>query len=403
MAGYEELLRNVPLLRGFSDGELRHLAGLVVERRFAADRVVFRQGDPADSLYLIVSGRLRVQMVTHGHQEVTLAMLGPGDVFGEMALLGNQPRSATVATVTDAMLLAVSKEVFERYLVANPSAVREMLRIVSHRQQDNVLRLSSLVEAPPPETQARAKIIALASTKGGVGRTTLAASLAVAFRLAGANRVALVDCCLQFGDIALLCNVQPKETVVDLVPYVRELTPEVVLAASVSHFSGIRVFAAPPRPELADLVQGEHIQAILAAMASEFDIIVVDTPPILQDVTLAIFDAAHLIVVVTAPEIASLKDAQILLATLQSIGHRSSKMAIAVNRFDSVGAIRPDDLSHFLGRAIDFRLPNDWRNITDARNHGVPPIIAAPKSPWSIRVLEMAQSILSHPSLDDRQ
>lgn len=88
------------ILEGLPEAERERLLQVSRRRRFAAGEVVFHRGDPADTLHLIARGRFAVRIVTPLGDTATLALLGPGQTFGELALLGEeQPRSATVAAL----------------------------------------------------------------------------------------------------------------------------------------------------------------------------------------------------------------------------------------------------------------------------------------------------------------
>jgi CRP/FNR family transcriptional regulator, cyclic AMP receptor protein len=103
------------LLAGVPDAELQHLISAARRRRFGRREVVFHDGDPADSLHLIVRGRFAVQLLTPVGDKVTVSVLGRSDSFGEMALIGGEPRrSATVLALEAGETLALHKSDFDR-------------------------------------------------------------------------------------------------------------------------------------------------------------------------------------------------------------------------------------------------------------------------------------------------
>jgi CRP-like cAMP-binding protein len=122
-------LRRTVLFADADPGRLAPLAGRAFLRRFAAGQVVVTEGEPSDHLYLVRAGRLRVLVRSPHGDELTLSVLGPGDTLGELSVLDQQPRSASVEALTDAHLLAL------------PAAeVREVLR------SDPVLLLATATE-----------------------------------------------------------------------------------------------------------------------------------------------------------------------------------------------------------------------------------------------------------------
>jgi CRP/FNR family transcriptional regulator, cyclic AMP receptor protein len=104
-----------PLLEGVAEDDVRRLVEVARRRRFARNEVVFHRDDPGDSLHLIEKGRFAIRNMTPLGDTVTIAVRGPGDSFGEMALIGASPRrSATVVALEQAETLAVYKDDFEQ-------------------------------------------------------------------------------------------------------------------------------------------------------------------------------------------------------------------------------------------------------------------------------------------------
>lgn len=113
------LLRNVPLFAGLDEQQLKVLAGTIVRRSFVRNAQIIGAGDPTDSLYIVINGRLKVLMSDEQGREVILSILGPGEFFGEMGLLDDSPRSASVITLEACELLTISKTDFKRSLAEN--------------------------------------------------------------------------------------------------------------------------------------------------------------------------------------------------------------------------------------------------------------------------------------------
>ena len=93
-----EALRGIPLFRNLDEKALAEIAGLLIDRKFPRDAIIFEDGSLGDYMYLIQEGQVKVTKMSEDGREKILEMLGPGDFFGEMALLDREPRYA--ATVT---------------------------------------------------------------------------------------------------------------------------------------------------------------------------------------------------------------------------------------------------------------------------------------------------------------
>jgi CRP-like cAMP-binding protein len=133
------------LLAGLPEEELRRLTSIARRRRFTRGEVVFHRDDPGDSLHLIVKGRFAIRNMTPLGDTVTVAVRGPGESFGEMALVSAEHRrNATVAALEDAETLAVVKGEFDRLRSAHPAVTDVLLAFLA----DEVRRLNErLLEA----------------------------------------------------------------------------------------------------------------------------------------------------------------------------------------------------------------------------------------------------------------
>ena len=120
------------LLAGVPDDDVRELLRVARRRRFARNEIVFHRDDPGDSLHLIQKGRFSLRVATPLGDVATIAVLGPGDSFGEMALLAEEPRrSATVTALEEAETFAVHRAEFEQLRSRHPEVDRILLRFLA--------------------------------------------------------------------------------------------------------------------------------------------------------------------------------------------------------------------------------------------------------------------------------
>ena len=125
-------LRQVPLLADLSEEDLDQLYQMAETVSLPAGELVLQEGDPGDSLYVVLDGELEVTK-RHGSQDVLLAVYKAGQFFGEMALLEQAPRSASVRTLRGSRLLVISQAAFQTLLSCSPSAPFKILRTVTSR------------------------------------------------------------------------------------------------------------------------------------------------------------------------------------------------------------------------------------------------------------------------------
>jgi ABC-type multidrug transport system ATPase subunit len=127
-----ESLRTVPIFSGCSSAELEVFGSSLQEMSAPTGTVIFREGDPGDAFYIVISGQVRVVSDVET-QKVVFAHLGPGEFFGEMALMTEGPRSAGVIATTDVQLWRLGKEEFDLILRQHPQVSMEIGRILGER------------------------------------------------------------------------------------------------------------------------------------------------------------------------------------------------------------------------------------------------------------------------------
>lgn len=137
--GLLDELRKVPLFAGLGAKNLTKLLPALEERQYSQGSTIIEQGDPGDCFYILRGGLVQVILKKGGEQPV-LARLAAGEVFGEMALLTGQPRSASVVAYTDVVVWRLSKETFDRLITENLSLVLYFNRVLSQRLQNTQAR-----------------------------------------------------------------------------------------------------------------------------------------------------------------------------------------------------------------------------------------------------------------------
>lgn len=236
------------------------------------------------------------------------------------------------------------------------------------------------------------KIITIYSPKGGTGCTTIAVNLALLLNNSE-TRVVLVDGNLQFGDVAIFVNEQGKNTLVDLASRIDELDFEVVESVMVTHSSGVHILAAPSRPEYAEKVSGDQFSKLIDYLRQHYAYVIIDTTPMLSDITLGAIDKSDVIVLVTTQDIPSIKNCRLFLDVLQTLGISRDRIVFTMNRFDKRIAITPERVGDNLKQPIAAVIPLDERTVIPAVNRGVPFILENKMQPAGKGILSLAESI----------
>jgi pilus assembly protein CpaE len=236
------------------------------------------------------------------------------------------------------------------------------------------------------------KALAIYSPKGGVGKTTLATNLAVGLNTDETPAV-LVDTSLQFGDVAVFLNLQVKNSIADLSARAEELDQDVVEEVLIAHECGLRVLAAPPKPEMADEVKADQVRKVLQFLKRTFAYVVVDTSSSMDDTTLAVLDVADLLVAVATPDIPAIKDARSLFDLLPVLGFPLENVLFVINKMDRRSGITAERVADNLKHQVDGEIPYDLRTVTDSINRGVPLLLGDKSRPPAKDILELMGTI----------
>src|SRR3954468_9926125 len=138
------VLKAVPLFSSFPDEQLRMLASVVTRKSVTRSTTVMAGGDATDSLYIVLSGRLKVMMSDAEGKEVILSILGAGEFFGEMGLIDDAPRSASVVAIEPCELLAITKRDFKKCLADNFEMAMAVMRGLVRRLREADRKIGSL-------------------------------------------------------------------------------------------------------------------------------------------------------------------------------------------------------------------------------------------------------------------
>jgi CRP-like cAMP-binding protein len=137
-------LRAIPLFSEVIDTDLEAITSQLIERRYAKDTVVVEEGLAGEYMYVIRTGRVKVTKASDDGREKIMDFLEAGDFFGEMSLLDQAPRSATVRTLEVSQLMALSRVAFLDLLTRSPSLSLAVIRVLTHRLRDADEQASSM-------------------------------------------------------------------------------------------------------------------------------------------------------------------------------------------------------------------------------------------------------------------
>jgi len=150
MGDNEELIRDVPLLARLRQDDLRAIASCGRVQAYAAGATIFPEGGAGDSLHIVIEGAVRISVLSPDGVEATMALLGPGEFVGDLALLDGRPRSASAIAAQPAKTLVVTRDDFRRWLAERPAAALVLLEALSlrFRRTDEALADLAFLDLP---------------------------------------------------------------------------------------------------------------------------------------------------------------------------------------------------------------------------------------------------------------
>jgi len=235
-----------------------------------------------------------------------------------------------------------------------------------------------MARAVAPQTQAqpasvergRGTVVAVYSPKGGVGSTTVATNVAVALAARPNTSVALLDLDLQFGDVGAALDLRGANSVAEVVGH-DELTSELIDETFVKHSSGVRVLLAPDDLDLVAGIDPDQVIQLLSQLRRHFDFVVADLWSSFEELTLGVLRTADRVLLVTTPELPSLRNVlRVLRATREDVG-LDEKSIVVANRYPGKTGLSQADMTKALGQKIEATIPSEGVSVTDAINHGL--------------------------------
>jgi pilus assembly protein CpaE len=202
--------------------------------------------------------------------------------------------------------------------------------------------------------------------------------------------VALVDCSLQFGDLGVHLNLRSKYSLLDLAGAASEIDDAMLARVICEHDSGVHVLLAPPEPESAGSLDGQTIGTVIDKLLARYSFVVVDTWSFLDEITETLLRRADEILLVTTPELPTLRNAKRLIDFAQRHDIDTSRIMIVLNRFPSVEGISLEDVQQHLRHPVAANIPSEGMAVTHSINRGVPLVISAPKGWAAQNIMRLA-------------
>lgn len=239
-------------------------------------------------------------------------------------------------------------------------------------------------------THTRGKVLIVFSAKGGCGKTTLSVNLAHALARNTDSRVALLDFDLQFGDVAVALQIEPKKTISDAISMQTNIDELGIKSLMVNQEKNLDILLAPTNPTDIEFITTELIDNLIESLRNSYDYIVVDTPPAFTDVILRVFDQADRCFLLTTLDMPAIKNLKLVISTLEALNINKTKLEFILNRSDLKAGLSLRELEEMVGEKFSVLIPSN-NEVSASTNRGVPIVVESPRHPVSREVIDLAK------------
>jgi pilus assembly protein CpaE len=254
---------------------------------------------------------------------------------------------------------------------------------ISERRRRNLL-------GDAADSGPRGRIITVLSPKGGSGKTTVAANLALSLAGTARDQVAIVDLDTQFGDIATALRLMPEHTLADAARAQAHPDAMVLKTYLTSHPSGLWALCGPDSPAEGEEISPELAKAVVQGLSEEFGHVIVDTSAGLTEHTLSVLEVSTDLLLVCAMDVPSVRSLRKLIDALELLGMTHQRRHFLLNRADSKVGLDSKDVEATVGLPVHVAIPSS-RGVPLSMNQGTPIMESQPRSPVARQFTALAQ------------
>ncbi len=375
------LLAACPLFSGLTQWELKAISQLMRLVEYKKDEIVYRQGEEAGSFYVVVSGRFEAYLQSLDKKKI-LAYLRRGDYFGEISLLTNEPHSATLHALSDALCLVLKKEDFKKTIESNATVSLEISRRMSARLKGAENRSRSLLKSD---------IISIFSNQHQIGRTAFSINLAASLVQETHQKTVLLDMSPSGTDISSrlqLARKVPLSHLADL-----ENRPPGVLSEFITrHTVGFDVLSVGSDDATQTLET--LIVPLLNHLAIDYRFILIDLPGEVEEMVLKTMSQSDLVFFVTDSGINNVTEIKEVIADIEkTLSFSDERIAVVINEAFLGIRTTASTKKELFGKKICYSLPATVAIKEFEEASHMPFVVDEPEADYSRVVRHIARRI----------
>ena len=326
------------------------------------------------------------------------------------------------SAIPDLIILAISDDWRDELneLAAMPGHLRPFVLIIGSDEQRDAMRMAMRVGAkdflsnPINEqelldavktinhersllaNQRPSKMTVVMNAKGGSGATMLACNIATIMSQHLQSKTALVDLDVQFGSLPLYFDMMPNHSILEALDIIGSLDSVGLDGYMMQHHSGLRILGSrPDKVVLSDEVSANKLSLLMDMLQQDNEEVVVDVPRQIDHITTTVLERANRIIIVTQQTLTHIRDTVRLLGILkEELLIPDDRIQLVVNRYDKSSVVTIDDINKTLQSDSAMLVPNDYKNVMQSENMGIPLNEYAKNALITSTLIELTEQLL---------
>jgi pilus assembly protein CpaE len=256
-----------------------------------------------------------------------------------------------------------------------------------------VSRLLSLLDKTEPSPRRAGGIIAVCSSKGGAGVTSIATNLALSLSRETEAKTVIVDLNVQRGDVEMMLDLSPARTLSDVLAS-SPIDEQLLQAVLVPYSPNLFLLSGPEWPQYSERLSAVRLVEVFGLLKEMFSYIVIDAGRTVTTHTTEVLAMADIVLVVTVLDVVAIRNTRNHVRLLEERALSNGRVRLLVNRFQKDAVINVGDVEQATGKEVFWRIPNEYRTMSSALNAGNPAVALAPRSRVARSLTELAQALM---------